>query len=259
MKKIMVKQQGFTLIELITVIIILGILAVGMSQFLGFGSRIFSETSARDELISSARFSIERLNRELRHALPNSLVINDDGNCLSFTPIKVSTVYTDIPVSPEAKSKIVQVIPFAHNDGRFSADLKMIVYPLKASDLNVNSGKIYEIDTLTPNSDIPATPWQITIASPVDVHFSADSPTQRIYFIDSDTQFCIEGSSKPYQLYRYQNNTDRSLMADNIAAYNLSVNEASQTRNATAQVQLTFELNLESVTFNNEVQIQNVP
>lgn len=46
-------SKGFTLIELITVIVVLGVLASGMSQFLAFGSRIFAETSARDELILS--------------------------------------------------------------------------------------------------------------------------------------------------------------------------------------------------------------
>ncbi|MDG1750525.1 MAG: type II secretion system protein, partial [Thalassotalea sp.] len=70
MHSLLVKHKGFTLIELVTVIVILGVLAVGISSFLQFGTRIFSETSARDELISSARFSVERINREVRHALP---------------------------------------------------------------------------------------------------------------------------------------------------------------------------------------------
>ena len=63
------KQQGFTLIELVTTIVILGVLAVGASSFLRFGSQIFIDAIDRDEIISSARFSLVRLNRELRQYL----------------------------------------------------------------------------------------------------------------------------------------------------------------------------------------------
>ena len=87
--------KGFTLIELITVIVLLGILSVGISSFLNFGTQIFVDATNRDEIISTARFSVERLNRELRKALPNSVRATDNGNsidpitrqCIEYTPI----------------------------------------------------------------------------------------------------------------------------------------------------------------------------
>ena len=67
------KSSGFSLIELIVVIVILGVLAASITSFIRFGTQIYTETTARDQLVSSARFAIERLNREVRNALPNSL------------------------------------------------------------------------------------------------------------------------------------------------------------------------------------------
>ena len=58
---------------------------------------------------------IERLSRELRNAVPNSIRVQSwaggRAQCLQFTPIVASTVYTDIPVSPETPSKSLSVIP----------------------------------------------------------------------------------------------------------------------------------------------------
>lgn len=261
MNSLLFKQKGFTLIELVTVIVILGVLAVGISSFLQFGTRIFSETSARDELISSARFSVERINREVRHALPNSVEAYDNGNslnCISFTPIVLSTIYTDIPVEPEPASKDIFVIPFEEADGRYSNDLSVIVYPLSVDDLDTSSGKIYSINAL----DTSVTPWLTSLDTIGNIHFAADSPTNRLFFIDGTTKYCVIGSN----LYRYENNLDGVLMAENIINYidgnNIpvfSVANATQRRNATIQTRLMFSLNDELITFNNEVQIPNVP
>ncbi|MDO6444732.1 type II secretion system protein [Colwellia sp. 1_MG-2023] len=253
-------QSGFTLVELVTVIIILGILAVGMGNFLQFGSRIFTETSARDQLVSSARFAIERLNREVRHAVPNSVKeVNANGNCLSFYPTIASTVYIDIPVSPEADNDEITIIPF--DDNTVALANNVIVYPLMATDFEPSVNTKYHPFTLP--IDKTATPWVLSFSSPVS--FANDSPTQRIFFYGDEVSYCVVGT----QLIRSASGNS-SVMADDILNYystnNMAafkVTEATQTRNATIQVRLQFGVNGEEsgeqVTFNNEIQVPNVP
>ena len=114
------KSNGFSLIELIVVIVILGILATGISTFISFGTQVYTDATDREKIISSARFAIERLNREIRTAVPNSIRINDNGStgiitakqCIEFTPIVLSTIYTDIAVAPEPASNKIEVISF---------------------------------------------------------------------------------------------------------------------------------------------------
>ncbi|NQY87092.1 MAG: type II secretion system protein [Colwellia sp.] len=240
------KASGFTLIELISVIVILGILAVGVSSFLKFGTQIYVEATARDQIISSARFSVERLNREVRHALPNSpsTYINFAGfSCLQFTPIIASSTYIDLPVLPELSRSTLAIIPF--NDDNFAQATKVIVYPLAIADLAGVSDKNHRFSSLDKSTE----PWVLNFVSPI--HFESDSPSQRVYFISDNVHYCLAGT-----------NLTRNgiLMAQNITNNApFQVASASLRRNALVQIHLQFEKNFEKITFNNEVQVLNVP
>lgn len=240
------KESGFTLIELISVIVILGILAVSVSSFLKFGMQIYAETTVRDQIISSARFAVERLNRDVRQALPNSLrtYVNSSGfSCLQFTPIVASTTYIDLPVLPEGGSTTLQVIPF--NDDNFSQATKVIVYPIELNDLAEVSDKNHVFSSLNQTVE----PWILNFS--LAVLFESDSPSQRIYFISDSIDYCLTGTSL------IRNNI---LMAQDITNNStFQVFPASLRRNALVQIYLHFDKNNEQVTFNNEIQVLNVP
>jgi len=251
-------NHGFTLIEMITVIVILGVLAVGISSFLQFGSRIYVETTVRDQLISSARFAIERLNRDLRHALPNSAkfeFVGGTNKCLVFTPIVASTTYLDIPVLPENASNTITVVKFDELGGAsLQGSWQAVVYPLSNddvySDTSDDTGKVHGVESV---SAIAGDVWTITLDN--DVRFEADSPTKKLYFIDGSldgtVRYCIAGNA----LYR-----NNKLIAENIVNDDVfEVEEATLQRNAFVQVHFRFEQSGEQVTFINEVQVPNVP
>ena len=92
--------KGFTLVELVMVILLLGVMATFTSQFIGIGTQIYGDASRREQLMSDARFALERLNRELRDAVPGSVRIEDaagnpldQGACLRFWPIATASRY----------------------------------------------------------------------------------------------------------------------------------------------------------------------
>ncbi len=243
--KVLAKKAvlGFTLIEIIVVIVLLGVLSTAISSFIKFGTQIYSETTGKAQLVSSARFAIERLNREVRGSLPNSLRLTDSDQCIEFAPILESTTYTDIPVAPEPTTNIIKVIRF---DETFDSNWSAVVYPLNPSDVYGNS-KIHAVDAIDTTGD----EWQITLEN--SVVFAEDSPTQRVYFIDVDgiTKYCVQNNA----LYR-----NGILMAQDI--YNSSPFEilpATLRRNAMVQINLRFEKYNEQITFNNEIQVINVP
>jgi len=246
------KSSGFTLIELITVIVILGVLATAISTFIKFGTQIYTQTTDRDQLVLSARFAIERLNREVRNALPNSVRLTSTGQCLEFTPIKASTIYIDIPVAPESARNTISVIPFSE---AFDNNWQAIVYPLSPSDVYDNSNKQYAVVSMVNPSD-PSEPSIITLEN--NVHFAQDSPTQRIYFINESVKYCLQSNT----LLRSDSLTpDVFLMAQDI--YNtdppFEIEQATLQRNAMVQIHIQFEKNNEQVSFNNEIQVLNVP
>ncbi len=242
------KSTGFTLIEMIVVIIILGVLAAGISTFISLSTQIYTESTAREQLVSSARFALERLNRDIRKALPNSLRLTNVNQCLEFTPILESTTYTNIPVAPEIKSNSISVIRF---DETLNDTWQAIVYPLNPNDVYDNdSGKRHEVESIV---DDTLAEWDIVIKDGSAIHFTEDSPTQRLYFININetVEYCLIGGSLT------RNDT---LMAQDIVNTNpFEIQPATLQRNAMVQTHFRFEKNSEQVTFNNEIQVLNVP
>jgi len=248
MKQLMRKKSsGFTLIEMIVVIIILGVLAGAISTFVSLSTQIYTEATAREQLVSSARFAIERLNREVRNALPNSLIVT--GKCLKFTPILESTIYTNIPVAPEGSSNQITVIRF---DESFNNNWSAIVYPLNPNDVyDNNSGKVHDVEHIV---DDTLDEWVIVINDGTATHFTEDSPTQRLYFINENetVEYCLQGEN----LRR-----NGILMAQDIsdASSSFEVQAATLQRNGMVRTHFQFEKNSEVITFTNEIQVLNVP
>ena len=65
--KKMASQVGFTLIELITVIVILSILATIGANFVVQATESYQRTQTRALLVNTARQAMERMTRQLRH------------------------------------------------------------------------------------------------------------------------------------------------------------------------------------------------
>lgn len=267
--------KGFTLIELILVIIILGIMAVGISGFITLSTQTYLSATNRDGLISNARFVTERLNRELRNAVPNSIRIetkpNNKKQCVVFVPIIASTVYTDIPVEPEVASKKVSVIPFKKGNGDpydYSEvdgfDDVVIVYPLNKDDVyddyTDKVGKVFYLDDINKTQNI----WQINLIE--EVHFKEDSPTKRLYIADREVRYCVLFSEiRRYKTLIGSNTSGRKyLMAEHVIAdisSQLPFNyiPGTLTRNSVIQIHFNFTRNEENYIFDHDIHMNNVP
>ncbi|MFT5296128.1 MAG: MSHA biogenesis protein MshO [Colwellia sp.] len=274
-----IKSKGFTLIEFIVAMVILGILAVGISSFVQFGSRMYADVSARDQILSSARFAIERLNRELRGALPNSARITTN-ECLEFMPIISSTVYVDIPVSPDDASDEITIVPTTAskdivdtiNESGYSDDpFNAMVYPTSPDDVYLESNnKFYPIVSATYSTNEATIPHSLFLNNAE--LFAEDSTTSRVYFVDESVMYCIEANDDDYRLIRYDvashtaagtpvtDVDDGVVMADFLTEESVfSTESANLQRNSIVSIRLNFKRQYEEIVFENEVQVPNVP
>ncbi|QDE32829.1 PilW family protein [Shewanella polaris] len=269
-----VKSAGFTLIEMVTVILILGIVVVGLSSFVIFGTRIFVESSAVDQVLSQSRFGIERMTRDIRAAVPNSMrvltAIDGSYQCLELLPISASTSYLDAPFFPQATQNSLTAIKSVRS---INAAQSVLIYPLTSADIYNPQGttaKRFIIQSVTESGD------QLTITLTQSVRFTEASPLKRLYVADSPLSYCFVNNVSSVELRLYQNYGYKVnqpvpavmgngvLMAQNVVNA-LAVNPAviltpsTLVTNAIVHLQPVFSVNGETFQYNHQVQVMNVP
>lgn len=269
------KHRGFTLIELITVIVILAVVSVGIAGFVRSGMQIYLDVSERDTLLSESRFVVQRLNRELRNALPNSIRLYQSParHCIEFAPVLWSSYYFDVPVAPEDAVDEVRVV--AHDNAidpyTFSGIQYAVVYPTATEDVYGISSKKHRLGS-APTLDAGDNNIEI-LHFDTDIQFTTDSPNSRLYVVDKPVIYCAEGRNIiRYSEHDFSAEFDLSesvgvLMAENLSnnlagdaiGFPFRVTETTLTRNASVLIMLQFELNEEIIVFNNEVHLANAP
>ena len=278
---------GFTLIELVIVIVILGIVSISVGNIVSTGTKIYIDATERDQLLSGSRFVVERLNRELRMALPNSArVINSSTTqCLEFVPTQWVTFYTQLPTLP-VSSTTVNVVEIADSQAQFSLQSGdfAVVYPTSNDDVyDLSNNKRKEIDFCTDTGDGDCSTADTTdnlaqLVLKEITGFADNSPASRLFIVRQAISYCArdEGIYRHVSVDSGGNNiintiqtlytSGGSLMAENLvndlsSASELPFRVANGTlkRNGLVQILLAFEHNDEIVNFSNEVHILNVP
>lgn len=87
-------QRGFTLIEVVMVVVLIGIIAGILAPFITQSVNAYSATRSRTDLVAKGRLALERINREVRQAVPNS--IKTDGNGIQFVTSRTGGRYVDL-------------------------------------------------------------------------------------------------------------------------------------------------------------------
>ena len=121
-----IKHSGFSLVEIIVVIVVMSIISIGIVQYIVDSADGFSRTADRSELSSSGRVVIDRIAMELHNALPNSVrvtsaytsgsaeVLAGDAyagdQCIEFVPILSATTYIDPRFRPQPRTTTFTVV-----------------------------------------------------------------------------------------------------------------------------------------------------
>ncbi|EGG98172.1 hypothetical protein imdm_441 [gamma proteobacterium IMCC2047] len=259
--------SGFTLVEMVLVIVVLSVLALGTTRYIVTSSQSFVISAERAKLIAAGRVAVEQITRRLRNALPHSVRISNSGRCLEYLPILVGTS-TTAPVLPSSAHLPVApfTLPAAGNNyaviAAFSAN--ELYNPSLPSPGVIAATNLNTVNTY---STVP-------LARAGGHTFSRTSPTQRVYLVGDPQRFCVtaSGNLEHYTGYGINNASPisdgapsgaaSSLLAENLDASTVNpfVYTADDlTRNALVQVNLTVNGAGENVVLAHEVQIRNVP
>ncbi|MGB0892867.1 MAG: PilW family protein [Parashewanella sp.] len=280
MVKGLTRSLGFTLMEMVTVLVILGIVLVGIGSFVTFGTQIYVDSNAADRVIGSSRFAIQRMTRELRTALPNSVRLNSNNisfQCLEFVPTVTSTSYLDLPFVPASAANTGKVFldKKPSSNGQSNSDIaanqRAYVYPVTTAEVyspSSNPRKYADIQNASSTGDV------VNLIFTRSTQFAERSPSERMFFTHQPVSYCVQGS----QLLRYANYGFHaiqrfpnqmgtgSLMAQNIVnSLNQSnnrpffIDQATLEHSAIIRVQPIFNFNGSQFQYHHQVQVLNVP
>ncbi len=249
--------QGFTLIEVITVVVILSILAVLGSKFVVDSTKSYQTTQTRSRLVNTGRQAVERMSRQLRVALPYSVRITNSNACLEFMPIVSGGNYTN-PVA-DTVNGVTAAATLAVSPHTIDFGTAQFV-----SIGAISSAEVYGLGAASRAGLSSRTVTELTLSAAKT--WQRNSLNKRFYLVDFPQAFCVVANQ-----LRFYGNQDAasasvdtsstySVMADNISsATPFGVTAGSENRNVNVLFNLTFTRSGESVAINQSVMIRNVP
>ena len=191
------KQSGFTLIELVIVMMISGILAVGSTVFIVNTAKGLNDIKRRDAIATSLSTSLQKIESHLSQSLPGSVRVkrNEFSQCLEMLPVKAQSFYRDAPFLT-ARDEI-QTLSLNADVKGLRAIIGSTDNPALYSQLSrANSGLIsavikHQESTNSSNvSHLSLTNTQV---------FKNHSPQRIVRFVHSPISYCIEAGN----LFRY--------------------------------------------------------
>ena len=195
------RQRGFTLVELIVVIVVSGIVATMLSSFITQPIEGYENLAGRATLVDVADTALRRIQRDVRRALPNSVRITGGGSVLELLHTVDGGRYRlGLPGDVLDFSSADSGFDVLGALGNFSAiDLstaQLVVYNLAPSGTSSNA---YFGDNRHGLSAAGSSASHLQLASAY--LFPLTSPKRRFYVVDTPVTFYCDLASGEIRRY----------------------------------------------------------
>lgn len=292
------KAAGFSLVELIVVIVISGVLAGAVATFIAGPIQGFFDQARRGHLVDAAQLALLRMGRDLHAALPNSVRVS--GGVIELLLTLDGERYRAEPPGDVSGD---DQLNFAAPDGRFntfaplspptvltnpySVTGSLAIYPLNQAGANpyeapVALGAGQTRGTMTPSETFSIqtstvggnTEYQVSM--PASHQFPIESPTRRVFLVQGPVSWLCDGT----ELVRYDGYATqpaqpasvaalgalagavRTVVARDVQACNFQFSDGGLRRNAVAVISVvlaTAANPAERVRLIRQVHVDNTP
>lgn len=209
-------STGFTLVEMVVVIAIVGILAAGAALFIRNPTQAFIDSENRANLSDRADTALRRMARDIRNALPNSVrtSVNGADSFIEFVPVNSAGRYrasvgistSDNPLDFSLSADSFDVL--GPNISVTSGD-KLVIY-----NLGIPGSDVYE----GTNIRALLTTGSLNILTFNGGTFPLESPSSRFFIVSTPVSFACDMTNKillRFSGYAIQPNQPSSVAALN--------------------------------------------
>lgn len=211
-------SKGFTLVELVVCMVILGIISTVVLAFLSNGTKFFVETSARTEISVLGRNLSLRLERHLANALPYSYDVSSDKKSIDF--LEVVGAYRVQKVQKDVAPNEYIVSFFASTNSPFTKMRdRCLAYGIQASDYRLYPAIFSRGDEVVvvkvkgqplTTGDLKLT-WNegdSLLSFKTTSDYKSLSEGARIYFLDTCSliRYSLNSEALKYQVFKYDPN-----------------------------------------------------
>lgn len=270
------RPYGFTLIELVMVIVVMGVIGATLAAFMRKPVDAYFDTARRAALTDVADTALRRISRDIGGALPNS-IRNPSSSCIEFIPTRTGGRYRAEPDALVAGNQANAILDFSAADTSFNMLANNSLLPpeqqIRANDvvvvynLGIVGADAYAGDNTSVVSAVSSgTESTITIAAK---QFPLASPVGRFHVVPGDQKIvsfvCNAGRLLRSSNHAYNNSCPTSgatvaVLADKVSSCSFAYNASDLQRNGLVQMTMTVtDSSGELVSLYHEVHVGNTP
>lgn len=282
------KRDGFTLPELIIVIVILGIVGAVAGIFIKSPIDAYLDQIRRATLVDSAEMVLRRMAIDIRRAVPNSVRIDQNspgcpaGQCVEMLNALNGARYRDQPATGPGGGNQAKRLRFTAPDDAFNVQGPftelagstahwLVIYNLGSGDADAYAvgGSPNVITptgtaiTVTPEAGLFSGEFNVTLGT--DHEFRYESPAKRVYLVDRPIMYrCSGGVLTRYEGYGINAaltvpGGGAQLVARNVSSCDFGYDAGTSTRAALVTMTITLAQDGEEVTLMHQVHVENSP
>ncbi|MDH3759902.1 MAG: prepilin-type N-terminal cleavage/methylation domain-containing protein [Gammaproteobacteria bacterium] len=283
-------QAGFSLIELIVVVVLLGVLASGAGMLISSPIEAYEAQVRRQQLVDQGEMALRQIARDVRRALPNSIRITPvgGGSALEMVNIVDGGRYRDdeggiyiadsnFVLDFAAADQMFNLLGTLNNPAEFNPGNRLVIYNTsiniyaEAVDVDdqgiiTNAATSISVNTLNPGVNQED---QITLNLPF--RFTQQSPGQRVFFVDSSISYICDPAAN--QILRYAGYGFRASqpttpadfgvasgkVVSELSGCSFNYSAGSAQRGGILTVEITISDSGESVNLLHQIHVMNLP
>jgi MSHA biogenesis protein MshO len=266
-------QRGFTLIELVITLVISTIVVGFVSMFISGPVRGFADQARRVRLVDASDAALERIGRDIRRSLPNSVRTTSSGGVVA---LEVMSTVDGARYRAQLPGNAAQILDFTAADDSLNVlgPFTQVAKPFSSTshylavyNVGVPGADAYElVNVITPegttigiSTDGVTGEDRVTLNPPF--RFAYASPTQRVFLVDGPVTYDVEANQSANDSHGelLGNGATASLMANQVEACAFTYAAGTAERAGLVSLQLTVRAQGESVSLLSQVHVDNVP